>query len=635
VVGTAGHIDHGKSSLVKRLTGIDPDRLKEEKERGMTIDLGFARTRLPDGRTVGIVDVPGHERFVRNMVAGATGIDVVMLVVAADDGVMPQTREHLQIMDLLGVRSGFVALNKVDLVEPDIAELAAEDVRAAVAGTFLEGAPIVPVSAVTGQGLAELEALLCACAARATPRSDEGVFRMPVQRVFSSPGFGTVLTGIPLGGSVRTGDVLGVVPGEQRGKVRGIHAYGQPVERARAGHSSALNLPDVDAHAVQRGCVVCTPGFFEPVSLLGARLSVLPACPFPVTNRMQVRLHVGTAEALGEVVLLDSPELAPGASGLVQLRLAEPVACAPGDRFVLRLASPSVTLGGGVVLEESRHRLKRFKGFVIDELTHQEASLGSPAALLESVLARAGLEPQEERALAQAIKRSGAETARLLAGLAERGVAGALAGGTSHTRWVHAAALEQAGQRLSAAMEAWFSEQAHRRVVKVLELKQRTGLDATLLSGLLEREAAAGKLALESGGVVRPLRRALELDPAAAARRERLLARLTAARFQPPAPSELALELGCPEAEARRTLELLVDEGCVRRVQPDLFLAESVAEEARAAIVANCTRHGHLAIPELRDELRTTRKYLIPLLEHFDVQGLTLRQGANRVLRRS
>ncbi|NOT32346.1 MAG: selenocysteine-specific translation elongation factor, partial [Planctomycetes bacterium] len=267
VIGTAGHIDHGKSTLVKALTGIDPDRLKEEQERGMTIDLGFARFDLPDGRRVGMVDVPGHERFIKNMVAGATGIDLVVLVVAADDGVMPQTREHLAIMQILGVARGLIALTKIDMVEPGLVELAAEDVLAAVRGTFLEGAPILPLSAHTGAGLEAFKQELFRLALATRPRSDEGVFRMPVQRVFSAKGFGTVLTGIPVSGTVALGDVLEVLPSGKRGKVRGIQAYQEAATRARAGHSTAINLADVSVEDVTRGNVLATPGFFRPTRM--------------------------------------------------------------------------------------------------------------------------------------------------------------------------------------------------------------------------------------------------------------------------------------------------------------------------------------------------------------------------------
>ena len=632
IVGTAGHIDHGKSSLVRALTGTDPDRLKEERERGMTIDLGFARFELPDGRTVGIVDVPGHERFIRNMVAGATGTDLVMLVVAADDGVMPQTREHLDIMTLLGLKRGLVALNKIDLVDEDMVELAVEDVTEVVRGTFLEGAPIVRLSATTGVGIDELKVQLARLAEETSPRSAEGVFRLPVQRVFSKRGFGTVVTGIPVSGAVRTGDVLEVLPAGVRAKVRGIHAYSEATETGRAGHSMALNLTDLDRARVTRGDVVATPGFFSPVRMVGVRLRVLPSLGRPVTNRMAVRLHTGTADALGEAVLLDREELAPGEEGLLQVRLSEPVVCAPGDPFILRLASPAQTLGGGVILEESRHRLKRFKGFVIEELSHQESSLGSPGALLESTLARLGLELTPVEVLAKAIKRTKADTESLLSELAAEGRAATLGG---PGRWIHVDRLQQALTQVRGALEAWFAQHGLRAVMEVLELRRVTGFEAAFLAALLDWEQERGELVVEPGGRVRPQGREVELDPETSQQRDRLQAALLQHAFGAPTAEDLAGELDLTLARTREVLALMVDQGAARDIGKGRFLSARHEREAEQAITSNCERNDQLEIPELRDALQTTRKFLIPLLEYFDAKGVTLRQGPTRVLKRT
>ncbi len=630
VIGTAGHIDHGKSSLVRALTGIDPDRLKEEKERGLTIDLGFARFALPDGRLVGMVDVPGHERFIKNMVAGATGIDLVLFVVAADDGVMPQTREHLAIMGLLGLERGVIALNKVDLVDPETAELAAEEVRQVVAGTFLAEAPLVFVSAATGAGLPELRAALSRLAEQSPTRPEQGLFRMPIQRVFSARGFGTILTGIPVSGAIEPGAVLEVLPSRARGKVRGLEAYGAAAARVRAGHSSAVNLTDVDHHAVRRGHVLATPGYFAPARMLGARLRALRGLGFPIEDRMAVRLHCGTAEVLGELVLLDRERLEPDDEGLVQLRLAEDLVCAPGDRYVLRLAAPAITLGGGAILEESRYRLKRFKRFVLSELERQESSLSSPGELLEVLLAREGARLSTIQELSARSKLLPAETGRLLGELEAQGRARRLG---PQERWIHAEALEAALSRLTAAVEAWFQANPHRGVVESLELRRSCELEAGLLAALLEEAARRGALVLRPGGQVAPAGRAADHDAATRALCARAHAALLSAGFQPPSPEELASQLGASAAELRRALEALLDQGLAVDIGKGLYFASARLEEARTAIVENCSRHGQLAIPELRDRLATTRKWLIPLLEHFDVQGLTRRQGANRVLR--
>jgi len=630
VIGTAGHIDHGKSTLVKALTGIDPDRLKEEQERGMTIDLGFARFQLPDGRRVGIVDVPGHERFIKNMVAGATGIDVVVLVVAADDGVMPQTREHLAIMQILGVRRGMVALTKLDMVEPEMVELAAEDVRAATRGTFLEGAAILPLSAMTGEGMDAFRVELFRLAAQATPRSDAGVFRLPVQRVFSAKGFGTVVTGIPVSGSVGIGDALEVLPGGKRVKVRGIQAYSESAERARAGHSAAINVTDLSVEEVRRGNVVASPGFYRPNHMVAATFDALPGLENPLRDRLAVRLHTGTAEVLGELVLLDCNALEPGGRALVQLRLEEPVVCAPGDRYVLRLASPALTLGGGSILEESRHRLKRHKAFVLEELGRTENGLQSPRELLDVVLARwtRGLASLDE--LAVEIKRARTDTERLLGEL--RGAGRVRALGTRG--WIHSERLAKARATLAAALTGWFAENAHRAVIDVRDLRRLTGLEDGFLDALLAFEAQEKTLEIQAGGLVRPLGREAKTDEATEQAARKILEALGREPFQPPAPAELVQALGLPEKRLRALLELLIDRGDVHRVNPELVMTRTSFERARAEVVDNCTKNGSLDIPSLRDRLQTTRKYLIPLLEHFDATGVTLRQGANRVLRR-
>jgi len=630
VIGTAGHIDHGKSTLVKTLTGIDPDRLKEEQERGMTIDLGFARFTLPDGRRVGMVDVPGHERFIKNMVAGASGIDLVVLVVAADDGVMPQTREHLAIMQILGVRRGMIALTKIDKVEPGLVELAIEDVRAATRGTFLADAPLVPLSALSGAGLEEFKRVLFRLAAETKARSDAGVFRMPVQRVFSARGFGTIVTGIPVSGAVSVGDVVEVLPGQKRCKVRHIQAYQETTPRARAGHSSAINLADLTVEEVTRGHVVAAPGFFRPTRMIAAKLEALATLERALEDRLAVRVHTGTAEAVGELVLLDCERLEPGASALVQLRLGEPIVCAPGDRFVLRLASPAVTLGGGSILEESKHRLKRFKKFVLEELGRAADGLGSPRDLLDVALSRwdDGLATLDD--LSVEIKRSREDTERLLSELKS----GARARPLGARGWIHAERLRVARERLAQALSGWFAENPHRAVMDVRDLRRLTSLEDAFLDALLEFEAREGTLALQPGGLVKPLGRAAEADPATEQAAVAVLAALGRMPFQPPAPAELQPTLDLSEKRLRAVLELLVDRGQAHRVNPELYLTEESFQRARAAVVANCQKNGSLDIPSLRDELQTSRKYLIPLLEHLDATGVTMRQGANRVLKK-
>ncbi len=596
----------------------------------MTIDLGFARMDLPDGRRVGIVDVPGHERFIRNMVAGATGIDIVILVVAADDGVMPQTREHLAIMDMLGVHRGFVALTKVDAVDGEMAELAEEDVRETVEGTFLEGAPILHVSALEGTGMDSLREHLMSMATLAEPRQSMGVFRMPVQRVFSARGFGTIVTGIPVTGALKVGEVVELLPSGQKGKVRGIQAYHEATEVARAGHSTALNIADIDHHEVHRGDVVATPGFFKPQTMVGARLKALHTLSISVANRMQVRVHTGTADALGELVLLDADELKAGEEGLVQFRMETPLVCAPGDPFVVRLASPAITLGGGVILEESRYRLKRFKTFIIDELERQAASLGSTSALLEAMLVRSPERWSSVEDLALGVKRPRAETEGLLQEMQGEGKVVDL----GKSKWIHAETLGLCLEELTESMGGWFAENPLRARMDIRDLRARMKLDPTLVGVLLEREEQDGRVVLSAGGFLAPAGRKIELDPEVSRLQGGVLQRLKEARFQPPSPDELAQSLGAAREAIDTILKLGVDEGSLTHIGAELYLSGEVVEEARQAVVANCEKNGHLEIPELRDAIGTTRKFLIPILEQFDTEGLTLRQAGRRVLKK-
>jgi len=634
VIGTAGHIDHGKSTLVRALTGIDPDRLKEERERGLTIDLGFAPLELSDGRRVGLVDVPGHERFIRNMVAGATGVDMVVLVVAADDGVMPQTREHMAILELVGVNRGMVALTKIDMVDPELVEMAEEDIHDFVEGTFLEGAPVMPISAHTGEGLEAFKAELEKLVFQIEPKSSEGVFRMPIQRVFSLHGIGTVVTGIPVSGEISVGSEVEVLPGGRRAKVRGIQAYGEKTETARAGHSTALNLTDVDKGKLERGAVVATPGYFRPISMVGARLTALRSLDRPVQNRMRVRLHTGTHDARGELVLLDKEELQPGEEGLVQVRLDEPVVSAPGDRFVLRLLSPVMTLGGGIVLEESRHRLKRFKRFVIEELGRQEESLESPKELLASVLARRGKEGASLGELSLEMKRPEGDLEQLVEELRSEG---RVASPGKSGRWLAAEALEGEFADLTLALDRWFGAQPHRSKMDLRDLRRELGADKKRLASLLKDAAERGIVEELPGGWVRPLDHEAELPEKLLIALASLEKRLDQAGFQPEGTGDLAGALGIREEELTRITEYAGDRGELLVVGDFLFTRAKLAE-AEAAIIANCQGNteapGQLAIPGLRDVLGTSRKYLIPLLEHFDNAGLTARSAGTRILKR-
>ncbi len=386
VIGTAGHIDHGKSALVKRLTGTDPDRLKEEKERGMTTDLGFSSFLVPSGKRVGIIDVPGHERFVKNMIAGATGIKAALLVVAADDGVMPQTREHLRILELVGVGDGIVALTKTDLVDEELLALAREDVADLLEGTFLEDKAVIPVSSVTGDGFHDLETAIEEIASRF--HEDQGVprvFRMPVQRVFTAKGFGTVATGVPLSGEIRRGDTIEIVDIGIRAKIRGITAYHEPIESVRRNHSIGLNLQNVKAEQVHRGHTIAQPGCLSPVRIFEVDFECLPEVLRPIERMSDVTFHHGTVQRAGVMVLFDRERVEPGRRAFAQIRLLEPVFVVPGDRYIVRRPSPPESLGGGRILSLSgkKQKGKRWLGLGLEK---RDRRVDGPASLLEYLL---------------------------------------------------------------------------------------------------------------------------------------------------------------------------------------------------------------------------------------------------------
>jgi selenocysteine-specific elongation factor len=632
VLGTAGHIDHGKSSLVRKLTGIDPDRLPEEKERGLTIDLGFAPLRLGDGRWAGIIDVPGHERFVKNMVAGATGLDVVMLVVAADDGVMPQTREHMDIMSLLGLRRGLVALNKIDLVDPEMRELAALEVREFLKGTFLEDAPFFPVSATTGEGLEALRAALERILTETPPRPAEGPFRMPIQRVFSAPGHGTVVTGVPVSGRVRVGDTIEVLPLGRSGRVRAIQAYRLDTDEARAGHSTALNLSDINYKEVVRGFVAATPGCFRPWKLLEARFTALPGNKKPIVNSSAIRFHAGTSEVLGKLALLESEALRPGEDALVQLRLDEAVVVAPGDRFIARLPSPMVTLGGGTVLGESRIRLRRNRPDVIETLRAREGHLHDPRGLLEDAVRAAGRRGTRVDELVRELKRAPGELEADVRTLTAAGRLERLARGGV----IHAQRLGEVRDALRTAVDAAHEREPLRPWLDAVALRSALAVELDVFDAAVAGLVGGGQL--EEDGKAR-LRRAgfrLQLSEGQQRLRDAIEGAFREHLLSPPRPEDALARApsGAERRQADSLYRLLLQEGVLVRLADDVVLHRDAVAHARTCL-EELGRAGPFTASEFRELAGTSRKFAIPLLEHFDGLGLTIRDGDRRKLRGS
>jgi selenocysteine-specific elongation factor len=640
VVGTAGHIDHGKTSLVRALTGIDTDRLREEKRRGITIELGFAHLALPDGSVAGVVDVPGHERFVRSMAAGAGGIDLVVLVIAADEGVMPQTREHLDICRLLGVPRGLVALTKSDLLPElgaDWLGLLEADVREVTRGTFLEGAPIVPVSATSRDGLDRLVAEIARLAAEVPERPADGPLFLPIDRAFSIKGFGTVITGTLLSGQLAEADAAALLPSPQGAaalRVRSVQVHGQTVPRALAGQRTAVNLPGVEPSAIRRGQVLVHPGVVPASSILDVELTLLSAAPKPLAHRGKLLLHVGTTQVAATVALLDRGELPPGGTVLAQLRLAEPVAALPGQRFILRgfavLEGRGKTVGGGRVLgvaapkrrrgrPEATAQLAALAGGEVEGRIRTVLAMAGPAGLdLPAVVGRTALAP---KAAQTALDRLGAKGAVLLFDRERRAyVAGEVAA--------------ELGRRLAGAVAAFHRD--HPLAAGVGRETLRGALppitDPRLFQRLLAQAVERGDLVAE-GEHVREKGHAAASGAAGGALKEKVAGLLARGGLTPPWLAELPAAAGASAADVGAVLKLLLAEGRVLRATPELWFDAAVVKALEAKLVAFLRERKQISTQEFKELVGATRKHVIPLAEYFDREKVTLRVGERRVLR--
>ena len=632
VIGTAGHIDHGKSSLIQRLTGVDPDRLPEEKARGLTIDLGFAPLTLDSGEQVGIIDVPGHERLVKNMVAGATGIDVVLLVVAADDGVMPQTREHLAIMQLLDLRHGLIAMTKRDLVDDDFRELVRADIEDCVENTFLAGAPIIEVSSVTGEGVDEVRRALQELLAEVQPRETGGVFRMPIQRVFSAKGFGTVVTGVPVAGQAKIGDSLEIVPLGQKGRVRGLQAYGQSTELVQAGHSSAINITDVEYRQVHRGMMLTKPGYFRSANMFEARFQYHAANQRPLRHQAPVRVHVGTAEVLGRVYLLEQKTLEPGETSFVQFRLDTPLVAAAGDRFVVRSYSPATTLGGGEILDRSRWRLKTGKSYVVKELQEKAEAIKDARSFLAATIHSAGYEAVGDQDLAVRAGIPLSEVRKLLAELKESGEIEITDRGE---QIVSRARLDEARTQALEFAAAYFGEHRRSRFVEQARLRQSLDCQDGFFHHLLTRLAKEELVTPAGEGRLRFRDYGPTLTTEDEEIKGQLLADLSAGNFQPPSPAELATRHGWARDITEELARLLADDGDAIQLGDGIYLHSAELTDAQGRIRSYIGEHGSVTASQAKTLLGSSRKYIIPLLEHLDRIGFTIRRGDVRELRRT
>jgi len=629
IIGTAGHIDHGKSALVRALTGRDPDTLPEEKARGMTIELGFVFLDDPAyPKQLVFIDVPGHEKFVKTMAAGASNIDAALLVIAADEGVAVQTREHFDILRLLDVKLGIIALSKCDLVdEARLAELTAS-VRAFVRGSFLADAPILPVSALTGSGVAGIKSALQAIGRRVGPRPDSGVFRMPVDRVFTMHGFGTVVAGTILSGAVAAGDRVEIYPEGLKTRVRGVQVHGTKADRSSTGRRTALNLQDVPKEDLRRGQVAAAEGSLGPTARLDVRLDVLPDAPREIKHRERVRLHVGTDEVMARLAVIGGQTVAPGASAAVQLVLERPTVALPGDRFVIRSFSPIVTIGGGRILDAAPEKHKRFSGRVLEGL---EKLGGTAREAVEQMFVQAGGAPGSVPAIARKLGRGEPEVAAAVSALLADGRL-VLLPGEKPERYLHRSAYEGLTDGLIASVRAYFERNPYRPAMPYSDLRAeflKTG-DAETLKLSLDSLVAAEALLRKDAGIALAGREA-KADPAEAALRARIEGAFLAARFAAPLEDEVRTRLGLNPSVFNPVFNGLLRSGELVRLAPKVVYHRETVEAARAAVAGLIERHGAVTIAELRDRLELSRKYAQAILEYFDKTGYTRRVGDRHV----
>ncbi len=615
ILGTAGHIDHGKSALVKAMTGVDPDRLKEEKARGITIDLGFADLSFEDGLTIGIVDVPGHERLVKNMLAGAGGIDMVVMVIAADEGVMPQSREHLAICDLLGIERGLIVLTKSDLVEPDWLELVTDDVREFTAGTFLEGADIMPVSSKTGDNLDVLKKRIHDIAADVPAKSEKGIFRLPIDRVFTLKGFGTVITGTALSGRLSVDEPVEILPKAWKSRVRGLQSHGHSIGTARAGQRVAINLQGIEKDELSRGEILTVPDRLKSTSAIDARLRLLKDSP-PVKSRSLVHFHAGTAETIARIILYDTEILKPGEEAFCQFRLQKPLVAMSRDRFVIRRFSPLATIGGGTVLDQTPHRRKRSEGVSDLEVFNS----GSLQEAIEIKIRRQGIYGMTLPELEGWIRGNLPDIQKVAkAVVGDKGAAIEVA-----HHLVHNDSVTVFREKALACLKNFHKKHPMKDGMPKEELRSLfPGLSLKLFSGLLERlrEVVIEQDRVRSAGFKVALSEAGEADKA------KVLKLIQQGGLQPPFVKELAATLSMPDRVISDLLKLISNTGAIKRINDSLYISSHQYDEMMERLKVFFSKTSEMTVAQFRDLINATRKYALPYLEHLDAAKITLRTG--------
>lgn len=643
ILGTAGHIDHGKTSLVKALTGIDCDRLPEEKARGITIDIGFAALELPSpsgkgeggkGYRLGIVDVPGHERFVKNMLAGATGIDLALLVIAADDSVMPQTREHLEILKLLGLRHGVIALTKCDLVDDTTLEVVELEIRELVQGSFLAEAPIIRTSAQSGKGIAELkDAIHTACAAcgLATAPQTAQPFRMPIDRSFIVQGHGTVVTGSVISGSVKVGDEIEWQPRGDKVRVRGLQNHDKPVDEVHRGMRAAINLAGVHHEDVIRGQELATPGYLKPSRVVTVRLYCLPEMPRPIKHRAPVRFHVGTSEIMGAVALLDCDAIAPGQWGLAQLFLEEPATTTWGQPFVIRGSSATVTLGGGQVLQPVAKKIRRRHLEILERV--EKLWTGNPEERALTVAWFSGFGGFTHADLVRGANLTPQEASGLVENLKQAGKLVHIVISPARQLWLHADVVKELDERILTLLGKMHDEfplmtsHDRQRVQSQLDYIGDDALVHAAVDRLLKGKRLVGDLRRIARADFKP-----KLSANLRKLKDKMVAAYQEAKFQPPEPDSFTGLAGGNAANMKDLYDVCVAEGFLVQVADHIYLHADAEADMRRRVMERLQSGQGATVAEIRDILGTTRKFAVPLCEYLDRVGVTKREGDLRFL---
>lgn len=631
VLGTAGHVDHGKTSLIKALTGTDTDRLKEEKERGITIELGFASLALPCGHTLGIVDVPGHEKFIKHMVAGAAGIDLVLMVIAADEGIMPQTKEHLQICSLLGITTGLVALTKIDLVEKEWLELVRSEITDYLQDTFLAEAPIVPVSAVKETGIPELLAETDKIVSRLQEKNDDGIFRLPVDRIFTMKGFGTVVTGTLISDKIKVGEDVQILPENISTRIRGIQVHNQPTEEAFSGQRTALNLQGIDKATLARGNVLVRPQTLRPTKRLDAFFEYLASNTRKLKNRSLVRLHTGTTEIMTRIVLLNADELSPGEKSFAQLILADEDVVVAGDHFVLRSYSPVTTIGGGRILDPLPGKHKRKNKKILDDL--QILQSGALPEKISVLLERAGFNGINVRSLAFRLGIHVKKIREALEKLFSDRQAILLSGDDTTALSSHLYA--QLEDLLLKSLADYHQNNPLKEGISKEELKAAlAGTVSAKLFNMVLASLGKRNLIASDKDNVRLASHLVQLAGEEDTLRRSIASTYTQAGLTPPSLADVLNGFKDQKAKAQNIVKLMIKDGELIKINEDLCFTGEALTRLREEYKAQLVRDGQATPATFKDLTGLSRKYIIPLMEYFDTSKLTVRVGDHRILRK-